>query len=42
MGVEKGTISIRLVSEALAEFRRAGGDDGPLVAAAGLAPELFG
>lgn len=42
MGVEKGTISIRLVSEALAEFRRAGGDDGPLLAAAGIAPELFG
>ncbi|MBD9679215.1 AraC family transcriptional regulator [Pseudomonas sp. PDM18] len=42
MGVEKGTISIRLVSEALAEFRRAGRDDGPLLAAAGIAPELFG
>ncbi|MFV3335373.1 AraC family transcriptional regulator [Pseudomonas sp. NY15437] len=42
MGVEKGTISIRLVSEALAEFRRAGRDDGPLLAAAGIAPELLG
>ncbi|WP_447750388.1 AraC family transcriptional regulator [Pseudomonas nicosulfuronedens] len=42
MGVEKGTISIRLVGEALAEFRRAGRDDGPLLAAAGIAPELFG
>lgn len=42
MGVEKGTISIRLVSEALAEFRRAGRDDGPLLATAGIAPELFG
>ncbi|MBB4865603.1 AraC-like DNA-binding protein [Pseudomonas nitritireducens] len=42
MGVEKGTISIRLVSEALAEFRRAGRDDAPLLAAAGIAPELFG
>ncbi|MDN6859894.1 AraC family transcriptional regulator [Pseudomonas sp. CAN2814] len=42
MGVEKGTISIRLVSEALAEFRRAGRDDAPLLSAAGIAPELFG
>lgn len=42
MGVEKGTISIRLVAEALAEFRRCGGDEGPLLAAAGIAPELFG
>lgn len=41
MGVEKGTISIRLVSEALAEFRRQGGDDGPLLADAGIAAELF-
>lgn len=41
MGVEKGTISIRLVAEALAEFRRSGRDEGPLLAAAGIPVELF-
>ncbi|MEE9103175.1 AraC family transcriptional regulator [Pseudomonas nitroreducens] len=41
MGVEKGTISIRLVSQALAEFRRCGGDERPLLVAAGIPAELF-
>ncbi|MNO91766.1 HTH-type transcriptional regulator VirS [compost metagenome] len=42
MPVEKGTISIRLVQEALAAPRRLGVDAAPLLEAAGIPAELLG
>ncbi|MBO3273869.1 AraC family transcriptional regulator [Pseudomonas schmalbachii] len=41
MPIEKGTISIRLVNEALAELRRLGLDAAPLLEAAGISAELL-
>jgi AraC-like DNA-binding protein len=40
--VEKGTISLRLVDEALREWRARGLDESELLAQAGIAAELFG
>ena len=40
--VEKGTISVRLVSEALVEWRAQGHDSGTLLSQAGIAHELLG
>ncbi len=41
MSVEKGTISVKQVNEALLELRRRGGDELPLLTQAGIAPELL-
>lgn len=38
----KGTISVRLVGEALVEWRRQGGEQGEVLQAAGIDPQLLG
>lgn len=38
----KGTISVRLVGEALVEWRRQGGEEGEVLQAAGIDPQLLG